>query len=58
MQGTPQALPASPAAAGALAPLGRQVFRWLWLASLASQMGTWIQNVGAVDLMTSWRRPR
>ena len=40
--------------AGAFAPLRHTVFRWLWLASLASQMGTWIQNVGAVDLP---RRP-
>src|SRR6266700_1212794 len=49
--------PPPPAAAaaetgGALAPLRHTVFRWLWLASLASQMGTWVQNVGAVDLMT------
>jgi hypothetical protein len=39
---------------GAFAPLRHTVFLRLWLASLASQMGTWIQNVGAVDLM---RRP-
>jgi MFS family permease len=37
---------------GSLAPLRHTVFRWIWLASLASQLGTWIQNVGAVDQMT------
>jgi MFS family permease len=35
-----------------LSPLRHTVFRWIWLASLASQLGTWIQNVGAVDQMT------
>jgi serine/threonine protein kinase/MFS family permease len=35
-----------------LTPLRRTVFRWIWIASLASQLGTWIQNVGAVDQMT------
>jgi MFS family permease len=52
---TPQAAPAGgppPNGEGAFAPLRHTVFRWLWLASLASQMGTWVQNVGAVDLMT------
>src|SRR6266700_1233294 len=53
MDGRPPPPAAAPAATeGALAPLRHTVFRWLWLASLASQMGTWIQNVGAVDLMT------
>jgi len=51
-----RARPAGPAAAGGwfttLDPLRDTVFRWLWLAALASQLGTWIQNVGAVDLMT------
>jgi MFS family permease len=37
---------------GSLSPLRHTVFRWIWLASLASQLGTWIQNVGAVDQMT------
>jgi MFS family permease len=37
--------------ARAFDPLRHAVFRWLWLASLASQLGTWTQNVGAVDLM-------
>jgi MFS family permease len=35
-----------------LGPLRRTVFRWLWLGSVASQLGTWVHNVGAVDQMT------
>ena len=38
---------------GPWAPLRRATFRALWLASLASNLGTWIQNVGAAWLMTS-----
>ena len=34
-------------------PLRRRTFRALWIASLASNFGTWIQNVGAAWLMTS-----
>jgi MFS family permease len=34
------------------APLHRSLFRWLWIASLASNIGTWMQNVGASWLMT------
>src|SRR5947207_14894083 len=36
----------------AYAPLQRPVFRALWVASLASNLGTWLQNVGAGWLMT------
>src|SRR5438105_15145378 len=36
----------------AYAPLRRSLFRWLWIASLASNVGTWMQNVGAAWLMT------
>ncbi|TMC11861.1 MAG: MFS transporter, partial [Chloroflexi bacterium] len=36
-----------------LSPLRHPVFRWIWIASVASQLGTWIQNVGAVDQMTA-----
>lgn len=28
------------------------MFRWLWIASVASNIGTWMQNVGATWLMT------
>jgi MFS family permease/quinol monooxygenase YgiN len=37
----------------ALAPLRRAVFRGLWIAALASNVGTWMQEVGAAWLMTS-----
>ncbi len=37
----------------AWAPLRHNVFRWLWIASVASNIGTWMQNVGASWLMTS-----
>jgi MFS family permease len=36
----------------AWSPLRRSVFRGLWIASLASNLGTWMQNVGAAWLMT------
>jgi len=39
--------------AGPWSPLRRPVFRALWIAGLASNLGTWIQNVGAAWLMTS-----
>src|SRR4051794_27587349 len=35
------------------APLARTLFRWLWIASFVSNVGTWIQNVAAAWLMTS-----
>lgn len=39
--------------APALAPLRAPLFRALWLATLGSNMGTWIQDVGAAWLMTT-----
>jgi MFS family permease len=45
-----EATPLSPRAA-AWAPLGIRVFRLLWLAVLASNMGTWMQTVGAQWLL-------
>ena len=33
-------------------PLGVTIFRWLWIASIASNLGAWMQNVGATWLMT------
>jgi len=33
------------------APLRVKVFRWLWLASLVSNVGTWMQTVGAQWLL-------
>lgn len=37
----------------AWSPLQRSVFRALWIAAIASNIGTWMQNVGGVWLMTS-----
>lgn len=34
-------------------PLRQSLFRALWIASIASNIGTWMQNVGGVWLMTS-----
>ncbi len=47
------AVPGSDAAPGPWSPLRRPVFRALWIAGLASNVGTWMQNVGAAWLMTS-----
>src|SRR5512145_2591009 len=37
----------------AWSPLAVRMFRALWIASVASHIGTWMQNVGAAWLMTS-----
>ncbi|MGH7908046.1 MAG: MFS transporter [Candidatus Binataceae bacterium] len=37
----------------ALSPLKNRIFLAIWLASLVSNLGTWMQNVGAAWLMTS-----
>jgi MFS family permease len=42
-----------PAPSSAWAPLRRGVFFALWIAALASNLGTWMQNVGAAWMMTS-----
>jgi MFS family permease len=51
-QGATAELPAA-SSADAWAPLRRPAFRSLWIASLASNVGTWMQSVAAVWLMTS-----
>jgi MFS family permease len=58
--GAPAAAPGAPAAGAApfptpsaWAPLRRRLFRWLWIATVASNVGTWLQNVGASWMMTS-----
>ena len=38
---------------GPWSPFRHPVFRALWIAGLASNVGTWMQNVGAAWLMTS-----
>ena len=52
-EATPPPLEAPPASPGAWAPLARPAFRAIWLGGLASNVGTWMQNVGAAWLMTS-----
>jgi MFS family permease len=42
-----------PEAPSAWSPLRQPLFRALWIATVASNVGTWMQNVGAVWLMTS-----
>jgi MFS family permease len=42
-----------PTAESPWAPLSHPVFRALWIASLASNIGTWMQHVGAARAMTS-----
>jgi MFS family permease len=37
----------------AWSPLSHSLFRWLWFAAVASNIGTWMQNVGAEWLMTT-----
>src|SRR4051794_38009976 len=41
------------AGASTWSPLRRPVFRSMWSASVASNIGTWMQSVGAAWLMTS-----
>lgn len=48
-----RSVPAADPVPGPWSPLGRPVFRALWIAGLASNIGTWMQNVGAAWLMTS-----
>ncbi|GAA4803356.1 MFS transporter [Actinomycetospora chlora] len=42
---------AGPAPASSWAPLAHPAFRWIWLASLVSNVGTWMQTVGAQWLL-------
>jgi len=53
----PAATPAAPApgsgGGGAWSPLASRPFLWLWLATVASNMGTWMHDVGAGWLMTT-----
>jgi MFS family permease/quinol monooxygenase YgiN len=46
-------LNASAETVSAWSPFGYAVFRALWIATLVSNVGTWMQNVGAAWLMTS-----
>ncbi len=46
-------VPVGLASDSALAPLREPLFRDLWAASVVSNFGTWMQNVGAAWLMTT-----
>src|SRR6266542_6074834 len=43
----------SPLLASAWSPLRQSVFRALWIASVVSNIGSWMQDVGESWLMTS-----
>jgi MFS family permease len=43
----------APGTGGAWAPLRERLFRSLWIANLASQVGTWVHEIGAAWLMAS-----
>ncbi|MGH7934612.1 MAG: MFS transporter [Candidatus Binataceae bacterium] len=34
-------------------PFAQRLFLWLWIAALVSNIGTWMQNIGAAWLMTT-----
>jgi len=46
-------MPENHPSTSAWSPLKHSVFRAIWLATVVSNLGTWIQNVGAAWLMTS-----
>ena len=45
--------PAATSSASPWQPLRHSIFRWLWIANVASNLGTWLQSVGASWLMTT-----
>src|ERR1700751_4333474 len=47
------AAPAQPAALPAWGALRYPVFRWLWIATVVSNVGSWMYNAAAGWLMTS-----
>ncbi len=51
-----QPLPTAEETDHPFAPLANRLFRALWIASIASNIGTWMQNVGAGWLMTEISR--
>ena len=53
MTGSAAAPAAGQTSASALTPLKIRVFRTIWIANLVSNVGTWMQDVGAGWLMTT-----
>lgn len=52
-QATSESAPSSFRAHSPWLPLAYTWFRWLWIASIVSNIGTWMQNVGAAWAMTT-----
>nr|AIA13690.1 Transmembrane secretion effector [uncultured bacterium] len=52
-QPAPAPQPVAPAASSAWSPLRHTLFRSVWIATIASNVGTYMQDVGAGWLMTS-----
>jgi MFS family permease len=50
---TSEALSERPRAESPWSPLRHSLYRWLWIASVASNIGTWLQSVGASWQMTT-----
>src|SRR5256885_1609913 len=50
---TPTSADKGPAVASVWSPLRNPLFRTLWLATVVSNIGTWMHNVAAAWLMTS-----
>ncbi|WP_207476565.1 MFS transporter [Arenibaculum pallidiluteum] len=48
-----QAAPLAPSAPSSLSPFRYPMYRAIWIATLVSNLGVWIQSVGASWLMTS-----
>ena len=48
--------PSPPVSPSPWAPLAIRIFRWLWIAGLVSNVGTFMHNVGAAWLMTDLTR--
>src|SRR5215813_6238848 len=50
---TPRLPPERQRSGSAWSPLRQSLFRALWIATVVSNIGTWMQNVGAAWLMTA-----
>ncbi|MGC1811781.1 MAG: MFS transporter, partial [Candidatus Binataceae bacterium] len=51
--GGPRPVPEAEPAVSILRPFRLRIFFALWIAALVSNIGTWMQNVGAAWLMTT-----
>src|SRR5919204_5258965 len=53
VRATPTLAEKGPAVASVWSPLRNPLFRTLWIATVVSNVGTWMHNVGAAWLMTA-----